>query len=324
VRDAGGSFTIGNVDDGTPIKEFVVMGEALHAITLRGIYEIRLADQIDPERTNPALPHNVHRQVLSVGLDSELVSRIFLTAKTLFDPKFLRPGIAHERAVTLAFEAVENLVAMSATSTEFAGAEQRAIAAFEARTGAGGSMMLPAIGDIRTRCKTFMQKADHAAGALYDIVKLFYPKAKSWTGVLDAINAEFGSDDPVAQEMARAVPFLLLVRNTRDCLEHKNPKGVAISDFVLTTGGVIERPSIAIDFRTTREPQIVLAFFFDQVAQSLTNVIELMMAMLCSKNTQSFAGLPVQVVELDDHWRAGRHVRYSYGTYMNGQVVPIG
>jgi hypothetical protein len=323
MRDAGGSFTIGDVDDGTPIKEFVVMGAALHAITLRGVYEVRLADQIDPDRTNPALPHNVHRRVLAVGLDSDLVCRVLLTAKTLFDPKFLRSGIDHERALLLAFAALENLVAMSSVAADFAAAEQRAIAAFEARTKAGRSMMLPAVGDVRTRCTTFIQKADHAAVALRDIARLFYPVAKSWTDVRDTIIAEFGSDDPVSREVGRALPFMLLVRNARDCLEHKL-KGVVIDDFALTAGASIERPSIAIDFRTTRQPQIALALFFDQVAESMTNAVELIIAMLCSKNTQSSAGFPIQVVELDDHWRAGRHVRFSYGTYMNGKVVPIG
>lgn len=325
-REAGGSFVIGDVNDGTPIRKFVKMAGNLLALTDRGIYEIKLADQIDPERTNPNLPHNVHRQVLSVGCESELVRRVFLSAHTLFDEKFLRSTIDHEQALTLAFDALENMTAMSTIASDFDRAEQHADASFGARNQREGSIMLPAIGDVRSRCKTYMQKADHAAGALYEIVKLFYPmtRRRYWSGVLETLRAKYGPDDPFTLEMTRAVPFLMLVRNTRDCLEHGNLKGVTITDFVITAEGKIERPVIAIDFRETKEPAIAIALFFNQIGQGLTKAIELIFALLCSKNTEPCSGFPVQVIELDEHWQAAKHVRFAYGIKMNGQMVPIG
>ncbi len=62
-------------------------------------YEVRLADQIDPNRTNPNLPHNVRQKLLDYGIQSELVYKILLQAKVLFQKNML--PIDTERALEL-------------------------------------------------------------------------------------------------------------------------------------------------------------------------------------------------------------------------------
>ena len=52
----------------------------------RAYFKIRLADDIDPGRTNPDIP-NLSQQVLTEGYDNEIVARILLTAKDAFRRK---------------------------------------------------------------------------------------------------------------------------------------------------------------------------------------------------------------------------------------------
>jgi hypothetical protein len=110
VRDSGGSFILDNPDDGTPIREMLALKEGLLLVTDKCIYEVRLADQIDPTRTNPNLPHNVRRKLFNHGMASEFVCKILLQAKVLFQQNIL--SIDSARALELSLEALKELIAM--------------------------------------------------------------------------------------------------------------------------------------------------------------------------------------------------------------------
>jgi len=89
MRESGGSFTIKSQDDGTPISELLTLNDGLLLLTQKAIYEVKLADQIDPKRENPNIPPIVQRRILDIGTDSELVGRVLLTARKLFRKEFL-------------------------------------------------------------------------------------------------------------------------------------------------------------------------------------------------------------------------------------------
>jgi hypothetical protein len=63
----------------------------LCTVTSHGVYGIRLADQNDPGRTNPAI-RNSNQRLLKIGAKSPIASRILLTAERLFNPAYLGTG----------------------------------------------------------------------------------------------------------------------------------------------------------------------------------------------------------------------------------------
>ena len=73
TRNSGGSFSLNNPDDGTPIKEMFTLGDGLLFITEKCTYRMQVADQIDPDRTNPALPHNVQITTNSPSVSFEMI-----------------------------------------------------------------------------------------------------------------------------------------------------------------------------------------------------------------------------------------------------------
>jgi hypothetical protein len=81
-REAAVMMDVGAADDTGAIKEVFGIGGVLHIIKERGIYICKLADEIDPARTNPNIP-NVQQRVLTYGTDSVLVRQTLLTAKKL-------------------------------------------------------------------------------------------------------------------------------------------------------------------------------------------------------------------------------------------------
>ena len=80
-RDSAGKFKLQADDDATGVSEMFVLNDGLLLATGNGLYEVKTADQIDPERKNPNIPHNLQRRILSLGTESELVGRTCANSK---------------------------------------------------------------------------------------------------------------------------------------------------------------------------------------------------------------------------------------------------
>jgi hypothetical protein len=149
-RDAGGSFELNNPDDGTPIKEMLSLSDRLLLITEKCTCEVQLADQIDPKRTNPALPHNVHRKLFDHGTNSELLCKTLLQAKVMFRKEF-QNNLDIPKALTLTLGALEEIVAMDEITKDFCAIEKAAIENAEGVMQQARSFSLPSVGspDVR-------------------------------------------------------------------------------------------------------------------------------------------------------------------------------
>src|SRR5882762_10009075 len=119
LRDSGHQIDVGTEDELSPIKGMCVIGNSMHVIKSRGIYRVQLADEIDPQRTNPATP-NTHQRVLAYGTDCDLVRQTLMTANRIFHSKLLGASFPYERAIDLTFEALKDIVAMHEMHTSLA------------------------------------------------------------------------------------------------------------------------------------------------------------------------------------------------------------
>jgi hypothetical protein len=323
VRDAAGTFQLNDPGDGSPIKEMFKLGDALLFITEKCTYRMQVADQIDPKRTNPALPHNVTQKIFDHGTSSELLCNTLLLARVMFRKEMLTIDIT--RAMQLAFEAFGELVAMDDAVLAFKEAQQEAIEKAERTPQQQRSLALPSVGNVRTHCKTVVQKADHFQGALFKIMRLFYPEDKlmNWGDAQELVHKRYGEPDNFSKVMALTVPMLKLVRDVRNCLEHQ-PKGVSTRDFELQSDGMIAPPTIEVNSRQSSHERCPVLWFMENTRKALLNAFEMIIAHLCSKHVQPFAGMPIVVAPLPDHYRAAWHVRFAYGMYYaDGQFAPV-
>lgn len=120
------------------------------------------------------------------------------------------------------------------------------------------------------------------------------------------------------------MPMLKLVRNARDCLEHKLP-GVTTKDFEMQPDGTIAVPTIEIDFRQTTFPRCPAASFMDETKKALLNAFEMIVVHLCSKHVKPVAEMPIVVAPVPEAYREAWHVRFAYGMYYaDGQFAPLG
>ena len=324
-RDFGGMFSIDNPDDGSPIREMISLGARMLIVTDKCIYAMQMADQIDPGRTNPTLPHNVHQKLFDYGAESELFCRSFLQAWRLFRTEFQTIDIDH--ALQRSLEALGEFVAMRDVTDAFESAEQLAIDRVQSVGQKRGSLALPAVGNVRAHCKTFAQKANHCAAALLAIVRLFYPdmKGKNWDDFRNMVKDRYGENDQFSELMGAAAPFLKLVRNTRDCLDHDNLSGVTTRDFELHADGQIGVPSIEVNFRGSVVDRCSITSFMQGTTEEMLVAFEMIIVHMCAKNMHSFAGMPMIIAPLSETYRKAWRVRFAYGSYFSeGQFAPCG
>jgi hypothetical protein len=325
IRDSGGQFTLNNPDDGSPIRQTFPLGERLLIVTEKCTYQVQLADQIDPGRTNVHLSPVFQSKLFDHGTESHLLCRTLLQAKVMFRKEFQSIDVG--RAMELAFDALSDLISMQESAAAFKAAEQAAVDKIGALERKDRSQTIPAVGNVRGYCKTFAQKADHFAVSLLGILRLFYPelKTKGWDAVQELVASRYGNDDNFYKVMELTTPLLQLVRNARDCLEHGNVKGVKTTDFQVQPDGIIAPPTIEIDFRKTVQERCAVSWFMEETTNALLNSFQMIIVHASSKNMQPFAGMPMTVGVLPENYQKAWHVRFAYGMYYaDGQFAPCG
>lgn len=325
-RNSGGLVHIGTPEDGV-VGTMVEIDGSLFFIKEKAIYAVQTADQIDPDRTNISLPNAIPRPVLPEGSDCELVGKTLLTAVSLFDKgKFLPTGFEHGKALSLSLDVLTTLLAMRTGAAKFEAAQQTACARASSAS-SGGSPHIPSMGDVTNPCRAFVQQAFHAQGSLLAIVRLFYSdiEKKPWDTLYERVKASYGAGDTLTQFLSTAVPFLKGVMNIRDCLDHRNVKGVTLRDFALQPDGQITFPTIEVDFRGTRQTPIAIAKLMTDVLEYLATVFEMLIAHLCSIHAKSPAPIfPIYIDMPAENRRRWKHVRFYYGLRQNGEFTPVG
>ena len=318
---------VGTEDDSSPIKTMCVLGGSMHVIKAQGIYRVQLADEIDPQRTNPAIPHTYQR-VLRYGTDCELVRQTLMTAKRLFDTKLLGAAFSYTQATDHSFEALKDLIAMHEMRLGLEVSLNKISEALGGLIIKNRALPVPTVGEPRVLVETFIQKADHVIADLFAIAKLFYPEeiGKKWfESLFELAKERCGSDQPFTKFLAEALPFLKLIRNARNCVEHpKVDRRLEVFDITLLPSGQLRPPTMEIIEQDTPQPIIAIVDFMAQTIVQLASTFELMIAYLCGTNIQPFAGFPVQVVQYPPNLQKAYGVKLGYGIYDGNRIIPFG
>lgn len=336
IRESGGRIEIGAPGDLSEITAMLPIDDVLYTIKENGIYAVKLADTIDPERTNPNIPPTQQR-ILAYGSESALVGRTLLTAKQLFNEQILPDWFNCKIAIVQSLEALKDLAAMHELADAFKQTQEGEIYAFSARQRSQGALVLPAIGDVEIRCKKFFQNASHVSRSLLSIIKLFYKKESTrkkkhgnW-GIDDLAQfakVAYGKEDHFTKYLESVAPTLKYIRQARNSLEHPTPPTLQaiIHDFALLADGKIAAPNIEIISRPDIYPSVDVSVVMAQLTEALPQIFEGVVVCLCSKHVQSMGGLETSIIELpiERRGRGRKHVRFSYGVRIGDEVAALG
>jgi hypothetical protein len=326
LRDGAGAFKISTPDDDSPITGMMSLGKRLLVIKRKGIYEVKLADQIDPERTNINAPNTIQR-VLSFGSDDPWVGAVVLTAHELLKHSVLDERIDCEKSLNLVVDIAQDIAAAKEMAAQFSAVQDSAINSFNAQIQKDRSVILPSTSNGATRCKEFLQKLDHSLRELFKIVKIFYENVGlgGWESLKSEIDKVPHGIDKFPQFLQNVLPFLQMIRNSRNCVEHPRPdQKIVFSDFSVNSRNILITPMIEIIHPKTPLNMVPVSDFMDQTSDEIVRVIEQMLVFLCARHIRSFSGFPVQIYEFPAGQRRTPNVRYGYGVANGDAIVPFG
>ncbi len=314
MRERGGSADIGTLEDGAIIEMFDLAGRML-VIKEKAVYEMRMADDIDPKRENLSIPTSSQRLIVSLGTESEIFSRTFLTAKRLFKPEYLPATIDTTQLLFLTLELVQELAALDKEVTDYLNAERKASGDYEDRKSKKLNHTVPSIPDLKTRCKTIFQKVDQAYQAQLALIRIFYPDFNSksyYSKFLEFIKSRYGEQDNFTKFLESILPFILLARNIRNCLDHWERTETEIKDFDLQLDLSIISPTIEIDYLESKLNRIALSQFLPSVTKNLVTIFENMVAYLCIKNLKADRIMHGQVRFIPEEKRINKYIKFAY------------
>ena len=321
-RDSAMSTRVGTDDEGA-INEMMSLGEVMYIIKDRAIYSMQLADQIDPGRTNISIPKSVQQKWAPLGTESELVGRIFLTARELFKPTYLDKSVDCDRSIAISMTILKEMIALDEIFEKFSQTQSQQLQQMPVGQ---KDFHLPSIPGTEGYVKAFILKAEHAVQMVYNLCHLFFDgelkeRRRFLDGLSDLVQAKYGDKDDFTKFIATSTKFLKFIRNSRHCIEHERvDQRVNVNDFTLKPSGEISLPAMEIIHDETPQPPIAVADFMKQVFDGLVDVTENLIAFLCSKHVRQ-SGPPTEVSFIPPNERRYPAVQYGYVILLGGNWI---
>lgn len=313
ARDQGGQADVGTAEDGA-IIHMEKIGEQFLIIKERSVYELKMADDIDPERKNPNLPPTSQRLVVNFGTESEIFSRTFLTARQLFKTSYLTSTIDMSQAILLTLEIVQEIAVLDEETKKYISAENNAIAEYNDRKEKKLDHAVPSIPDIKTRCKTIFHKADQAYQALLALIRIFYPdfnKQSYYSSFMEFIKTKYGEEDPFTKFLQEVLSYIMLARNIRNCLDHRRTEA-EIKNFEIQLDGSIIAPTIEVHHLESNLARMSLSQFLPSVTENLVSIVETMIVLLASRNLKNNRLMPGEFRFIPEEKRLNKNIRFAY------------
>jgi len=326
LRDGAGSLEIKTPDDDSAITGMISFGDNLLVVKEKGIYAIKLADQIDPERKNINTPNTIQK-ILLYGSSEPWVGAVLLTGNELLKKNILNEGIDTEHAMSLVIEIAKNISSAIELSEAFSDSLSRELEKHDLEVKKDHSVMLPSMQGIMNKCKEFLQKSDHALDSLFKVVKVFFPNVGKggWESLKNEIDKENPIVDNFGEVLSQMLPFLQFVRNARNCVEHpRDEHKIIAADFSIDVDSNLLPPSIEIAHPNTPQPSVPVVDFMRQITISMVDIVELMLAFLCNRHIRTIQGFPVHVHEFPKAQRRTKNVKYGYGIATEKSIIPFG
>lgn len=278
-REGAVTLEVGGDDDNSQIKEFLSTSNALYTITDQAVYKVRLADDIDPKRTNPNAP-NLSQKIIPAGYSDEVVGKILITAKYLFDERnaTVEPliGDFFEAAIELTNHVLE-LQKMVADLKKEISDKEACVANTDQKP---NGFSLPSITDLTTKVHNILIKADKTKDGIVRLYKIYFlpnlegkPKLHLYSEALGKLP---NIDDEILNVWEEKRKFLDLIRNTRNGSEHPKPnQQVLLNDFTMQPDGSIVPPLIQIEHKDTPIGLLPLVEFIEFLEKMIIDYSEL-------------------------------------------------
>ena len=326
LRDGAISLEVKTPDDDSAISIMITFGDRLLVVKEKGIYEIKPADKIDPDRKNIQVPNTAQR-VLPYGSNEPWVGAVLLTGNELLKKEILNEQVDIKGAMSLVLEVTQNIAGAKELMNVFRGTQDAELKKYSMEIKKDHSVILPSISGLANKCKEFFQKSDHALDGLFKIVKIFYPEMNKggWDSLKNKVDNESTKIDNFSEVLGDILPFLHLVRNARNCVEHPRiEQKIITTDFSISPDNQLLPPSIEIVHPKTPQSVVAAVGLMSQTCDSIVEIVESILVFLCNRQIRPITGFPVRVYEFPADQRITENVKYRYGIATENNIIHFG
>lgn len=320
-RDAAFTLHIGG-DDKSATKEFPSTGDSLYVIKETSVFKIQLADDIDPGRTNPNVP-NLSQQVLTAGYENEIVARVLLTAKYLFDENnaTVEPFVASLFKNCIAL--TRQLLELDAMTRELADGILQKAAAFAVKRAERNAFSLPSVPDLDTKLHNILFKADKAKDTILKICRLqFLPGASNKSKLADlekAVEASLKAEPQLIATWIEITKYFAMIRNMRNACEHpKENFQVVLVDFSMQPDGQVNPPLVEIQHPDTSIRTLPVVDLLEFIRNTMLEHSEIMLTFIRRAVLLMDNPFHEYVVEVPEEERRHKFARYYRAINVGG------
>lgn len=323
-RDAALFMEVGDISDSSPLQEILQVGEQLLILKQRSIWQVRLADEVDPSRVNDRIP-NSQQKLLSRGTSDAHVARVLLQAKRLLKSELL-PKVSVNEGLSASLDFLKVISDLQDKADDYRRLTENLTKDFVASDSTHDGLSVPAVTDVTGRGKAFVQLADHAVRGLWQLARAFWPDLPpgvAW----EKLKTKLDAGDADATRVAGAVESLakrfIFLRNTRNAMEHPKPgQQVIFEDYTLKADGNVHPPAITVVEKNTPLSETALDQYFAWVIDLLVDSFEILLVNFCSLSVGEFSGFKIVVTELEPSQRRYPSASYAYATWFGNRLVP--
>jgi hypothetical protein len=320
-RSEGGYFSMGS-DENDHVSGLVKVDDQLLCITQKNIRTVLMADDVDPDRTNPNINHNI-QEVIPYGSENKFVGKTLQQASILFEENSLLPHIDHNKGISIALSFLKEILSLDKVRDEYI-IEQNDINESLIEMSSNGSISpVPCLPNLEQKLKNFILNADRAKGLIMDLVILFYPDIElsknkpSWEEQLHLkVKKSLGKKEQFTIFINDFKKFTQLLREIRNCIEHSKDPGfkLELKNYVLTPKNDIDMPSISFIGKKNNLAKMRVVDFLELTTDNLLGIFELLMAYLSNFHANTFADNKRIVIDIPEDKRPKneRHVRFRY------------
>lgn len=316
-RNSGGSACIEG-DVGPILTMFTIRDKRMYFICERGITSAQMADQIDPERTNPKIPKVVQSPEMAYGATTPSIQRTLCVGAELFKQTYLPETVAQDDLLEIALEAAHLLAGVQDqinTLTAHVENLKRRVEAGEVpmhvtpKTPALNQTVRGSIADFHKFVVLCQKLSD-----------LFYQRAHNarWSDHLrTALAAQLKPDDANWAGLDWGFAVVKVITNARNAMIHidDGDKDLIVRDYQLKPDGTLQPPTIeVIHPEIAPEPPADVLVFLTAYVDELSKLFEFYAVIFCDMNArQRPPAFGSAVARTDEDRRTG--TPYFWHTY---------
>jgi hypothetical protein len=325
-RESALTLEVGG-EDGSPITDLLSTKDGLYVLKANGVYQVKLADDIDPERTNPDIP-TLSQQVISAGTDHPIISTILLTTKYLFDTNNSQVDEFVAELFDYAISLTKKLIDIDQSIEKIIADTDKERVSFSAKELSPRNFSIPSVAGLDSRVHEIFMNTNKIREVIIESIKLTFEQGHSQIRLdqLSSVAKEAMQGEPqLVRGIEEIFQFLTLIRNIRNASEHpKKENRLIVTNFSLQPTGVLDSPLIELQHPTTPMNRSPLSDFLRGFIAVLVENIEITLAILKFARLMKHNPFGETVAEFSFEQRRHPNVRFYRAIHFGGELRILG